>query len=284
MRRLGELGHELVITDVSPVPDGRAAGDLPAVVAESVVDLRDLDAVTALAEGVDAIVHAGAIPSDNGGSMADVLTSNVNGTLNVLQAAHTHGIDRVVAFSSVNAIGVVGGHGTPDQLPFDDRHVHRPYPGYQLSKHLGEHACASFAAAYDMTIVSLRPVIVTGQHFYDRWSQADRRPTDDWVRREFAAYVDLDDVVDAVLAGLSVTLSASAHGHDAFLLAADNTGVTTPTADLVARDFADVPWPGVSLDDWVADDPFRSLVDTSHAREVLGWTPKVRWGAEQQRI
>lgn len=277
VKRLAADGHELVITDVTPVPE-RSESERAGVVAETAVDLRDLAGVSALADGVDAIVHAGAIASDGGGSMADVLTSNVNGTLNVLQAAHAHDVDRIVAFSSVNAIGIVGGHGTPDQLPFDDRHDHRPYPGYQLSKHLGEQACASFAAAYGMSIVSLRPVLVTDQRFYDRWSADDRRPTDNWVRQEFAAYIDINDVVDAVVAGLDAALPEASRGHEAFLLAADNTGVPTPTAELVKRDFAGVPWPEVSLAEWVADDPFRSLVDTSHAREVLGWTPKVRWG------
>ncbi len=267
---LTELGHDVVSADT--------ADTLPehADPREVAVDIRELAEVRSAAAGCEAIVHAGAIPGDRDGQMDVVLSTNVGGTLNVLQAAVENGIDRIVAFSSINAIGVVGVHGNdPDRLPFDDTHPHRPYPGYQLSKHLGEEACTAFAEAYDLTIVSLRPVAVLSAERYERFRTGDG-PGPDWAYREFAAYVDLDDVVDAVLAGLI----APVEGHHAVLLAADDTGLTTPTAEVTDEVFPDVPWVGVTREEWLADDPYRGFVDTSGAYELLGWRPTRGWRAE----
>jgi UDP-glucose 4-epimerase len=265
--RLVGLGHEVVSADTAETLGADADPR------EVELDIRDLGAVTAAARGCDAIVHAGAIPGDREGQMPLVLATNVDGTLNVLLAAAELDIARIVAFSSINAIGVVGRHATPpDRLPFDDTHPHRPYPGYQLSKHLGEEACTAFAGAYGMTIVSLRPVVVLNASHYERWRDGHTHDLD-WVRREFGAYVDVDDVVDAVVAGLAV----EGVGHTAVLLAADDTGMPETTAELTAAAFPDVPWVGTTLAEWVAQDPHRGFIDTRGAYKLLGWRATRGW-------
>ncbi len=265
--RLVGLGQDVVSADTAETLGADADPR------EIDLDIRDLEAVTTAAQGCDAIVHAGAIPGDRDGQMPLVLATNVDGTLNVLLAAADLGIDRIVNFSSINAIGVVGRHGTlPDRLPFDDTHPHRPYPGYQLSKHLGEEACTSFANAYGMTIVSLRPVAVLNESRYQGWRTGNTHDVD-WARREFAAYVDVEDVVDAVVAGLAV----EGAGHTAVLLAADDTGMAQPSAELAAAVFADVPWVGTTQDEWLADDPHRGFIDTRGARELLDWRATRGW-------
>lgn len=267
--RLVGLEHEVVSADTAETLGTDADSR------EVELDIRDLEAVTAAAQGCEAIVHAGAIPGDREGQMGLVLATNVDGTLNVLLAAADLGITRIVAFSSINAIGVVGRHATPpDRLPFDDTHPHRPYPGYQLSKHLGEEACTAFANAYGMTIVSLRPVVVLNETRYQGWRDGNGSGHDlDWVRREFGAYVDVEDVVDAVVAGLAV----EGVGHTAVLLAADDTGMGESTAELASAVFGDIPWVGTTLEEWVADDPHRGFVDTRGAYELLGWRPTRSW-------
>ena len=42
----------------------------------------------------------------------------------------------------------------------------------------------------------------------------------------------------------------------------------------------DVPWVGVTREEWLADDPYRGFVDTSGAYELLGWRPTRGWRAE----
>ena len=65
-------------------------------------DIRDMDQLRSLAEGVDYILHQAAVPSVVR-SVEDPLTSNdtnINGTLNVFLAARDMGVKRVVAASS----------------------------------------------------------------------------------------------------------------------------------------------------------------------------------------
>ena len=103
-------------------------------------DLRDLTAVRLAMQGVDAVVHLGAVPGDRDDG-AVVMQTNVMGTYNVLQAAHECGVPRLVYFSSINAQGSVKGLRPPEYLPIDDLYPHHPLTPYQLSKHLGEEIC-----------------------------------------------------------------------------------------------------------------------------------------------
>jgi len=65
-------------------------------------DIRDADAVNSAMENVDFVLHQAALPSVPR-SIADPITSNevnINGTLNVLWAAHKNKVKRVVIASS----------------------------------------------------------------------------------------------------------------------------------------------------------------------------------------
>ena len=95
---------------------------------------------------------------------------------------------------------------------------------------------------------------------------------DPW-RDEYWAYVDVRDVADAVVRALRV----QGVNHDRFLLSAQDTSVPEETRALVDREFPEVPWPTVDPDRYFADDPYRSLIDCTHALEVLGWQPRHSW-------
>lgn len=242
-------------------------------------DQRDHALIRDAVDSVDAVVHGGALPRPHDDERL-LLDVNVAGTWNVLLACVEAGCRRVVYFSSINALGVVGGYGDhADYLPFDDAHPPRPRNAYQLSKLLSEEACRSYSARFDLTTVCLRPVYVSApERDYSHWRRPGHQMPGDWVWQEFAAYVDTRDVARAVLLGLTVDPDRLTHPrHDAFLLAADDTGMAEPTADLVAQHLPDTPWRGRLLSEWVADAPNRALVDTSHARDVLGWVPKHSW-------
>ncbi|MBL7257199.1 NAD-dependent epimerase/dehydratase family protein [Paractinoplanes lichenicola] len=92
------------------------------------VDVTDADAVRAASEGVEAIVHLGAIAGR--GSFDEVLSVNVRGTENVLRAAVDCGVPRVVLASSNHAAGYwsreeAGPDGLPDDAPDWSRSEHR---------------------------------------------------------------------------------------------------------------------------------------------------------------
>lgn len=258
--------------------DRFAAGAADDAAAHVPGDLRDVTAVRSAVQGQDAVVHVGAIPSDRPGLDDMLLDINVGGTLNVLQSCAEAGIGRVVNFSSVNALGVVGRpEDRPDSLPFDDAHDPRPVSPYQISKRLGEEACKGYTRAHGMVTLSLRPMWVSYPQDYPRLRRAGGLGNPDRWDGEFPAFVDARDVADATLRCLTVEGVV----NDAFLLSADQSTLSEPTADYVARHYAGVPWSRVSQAEWLADDPYRSVIDASHAKEVLGWQPVHNWRAEE---
>jgi nucleoside-diphosphate-sugar epimerase len=263
-RRLLEEGYDLRTFD-------RAAGSgecehIPG-------DVRDIYAVRRAVQGMEAVVHLGALAHDGAGSPEDVFGVNVQGTWNVLLACAEARIQRVVFYSSVNSLGNFGGHKPSQYLPIDDDYPHHPMTPYQLSKHLGEETCRYFSDRYGMTTICLRPVLVVNPERGWRWLASDSERREEWGKKDYWAYVDVRDVVDAALRGLTVENVKFA----AFLLTADDTVADKPTADLVARHFPDTPWPKISPEAYLSDNPYRTLVDCSHAKEVLGWSPQHSW-------
>lgn len=239
-------------------------------------DLRDIYTIRRAVQGMEAVVHLGAIPNDvPPGREEEVLTANVQGTWNVLIACAEAGVKRLVYFSSVNALGVFGGRQSAAYLPIDDNHPRHPLTPYQISKHLGEEMCRAFSARHSMTTLCLRPVLVVpNDHFYSRWHENhNNKEWQEWSRVEYWAYVDLRDVCDATIRALAVPNVT----HDAFLLTAADTLTNIPTAELVATHYPTTPWTKLDQAAYLVDNPYRSLIDCSHAAEVLGWRPQYSW-------
>lgn len=230
-------------------------------------DLRDSSIVRQAVQGVEAVAHLGALPHDRAGSPEDVLTVNVQGTLNVLLACVEAGVERLVYFSSINALGCVGGYRPAQYLPIDDAYPRHPLSPYQISKHLGEEACRAFTDRYGLETVCLRPVYVMRPDQPMRRGPVSPSQMAEWGRVEYWASVDMRDVCEATRLALTVP----GIKHDAFLLTADDTTVSVPTAELVETHYPDTPWPKIAMADYLKDNPYRSLMDCTHAKEVLGW-------------
>jgi UDP-glucose 4-epimerase len=276
VKMLREAGHEVRTFDTRP-PCTEQRGDIGE---HHFGDLRDLLAVRRAVYGVDAIVHLGAIPSDRPGRGEDVLSVNVQGTWNVLFAAVEADIRRVVVYSSVNALGCVGGHRPVERLPVRDDYPRHPMTPYQLSKHLAEETCRSFTERHGIVTACLRPVYVVNPDEYERFRERAEQVAD-WpgAIRELWAYVDVRDVCQAAL----LALEAENLTHDGFLLTADDTTSTVPTAELVERHYRDTPWPDTDPGAYLASCEHRSLIDCAHAKEVLGWQPRHSWRSETER-
>lgn len=259
-------GHEVRTFD-------RAASSSPADGEHFEADLRDREKVSEAVRGMDAVAHLGAIPGDREGYDAEIMQVNVQGTWNVMDACKRHEVRRAVCFSSIQAMGNVCGFRETLYFPIDDSYPRHPMSSYQLSKHLGEEICRSFTNRYGIVTICLRPVGVLGPEAYQRWVGAQRDDARPSSVSNHWSYVDVRDVCDATLRGLQVENVT----HDAFLLAADDTATLTPTADLVQRFYPQTPWPHISAAEYLADNPHRSLVDCSHAKDVLGWQPRYGW-------
>jgi UDP-glucose 4-epimerase len=81
---------------------------------------------------------------------------NVNGTLNILDAAREHDVRRVVCASSSSV------YGKPEYLPYDEAHPTTPISPYGVSKLAAEQYARMYHGTYGLPIVILRYFTVYG--------------------------------------------------------------------------------------------------------------------------
>ncbi len=123
-------------------------------------DLRDFDTVATAVQGIDYILHIGALPSVPR-SVADPILSNninINGTLNVLEAARHAGVKRVV-FSSSSSV-----YGDTPTLPKQEDMPMNPLSPYAGHKATGEMYCRVYHNIFKLETVCLRYFNVFGPH------------------------------------------------------------------------------------------------------------------------
>jgi nucleoside-diphosphate-sugar epimerase len=121
-------------------------------------DITDRKTVQEAIKGVEYVLHQAALPSVQR-SVEDPVTSNlvnVEGTLNVLVAAHEAGVRRVVYASSSSV------YGDAPQLPKIESMPTNPLSPYAVSKLAAEAYCRAFTRVYGLETVSLRYFNVFG--------------------------------------------------------------------------------------------------------------------------
>ncbi len=121
-------------------------------------DIRNLRTVESAVDGIDFILHQGALPSVPR-SIADPITTNdvnVLGTLNVLESARKHRVRRVVYASSSSI------YGDSQILPKHEEMPADPLSPYALSKYTGERYCQMYPRLFGLETVCLRYFNVFG--------------------------------------------------------------------------------------------------------------------------
>lgn len=123
----------------------------PAGPGEEVVqcDLADKDAVLALLEGVDAVLHFGGISTEK--PFEPIMQANILGVANLYEALHKAGTRRVIFASSNHAIGY---HPVTTVLDADS--PTRPDSYYGLSKVFGEQMGRYYYDRFGIETVSVR--------------------------------------------------------------------------------------------------------------------------------
>ncbi len=268
---------DVTVLDIkSPVQD----------VAYRETDILDLEAVSAAVAGQDAVIHLAGIDDGNDFPDADYFKTNVQGTWNLLHAAEAAGVRKIIVASSTAVYGV-GRDSMPDYLPIDEEHVQRPTATYSLTKQIIEVQALSYVARGKLAIVCLRPTLIV-------------RP-----EREAAilAQLALDDPDsdapkdddkyggEAPYGALSV-LRSYVRSEDAarcFRLALDYDDRPFDVFNVGARD-------GIGREETLPrlegvygrlpdlrraarfrSDPRAGVLDSSRARERLGWEPTGDW-------
>lgn len=112
-------------------------------------DLADAAAVAALCKDMDAIIHLGGIPYETG--WAEMLQSNIAGTINLYEGARHAGVDQVIFASSNHATGMY-----PNDRILSGESPPRPDSRYGLSKAIGEDVAALYAYKHGIRSLCLR--------------------------------------------------------------------------------------------------------------------------------
>lgn len=115
-------------------------------------DLRNYDDVLRASEGVDAVVHLGALPSVPR-SIKDPLSTNsvnVDGTLHVLEAARANGVEHVSVASSSSV------YGANPTLPKDESLATLPLSPYAVTKLATEAYANAYSTSFGLNTIAFR--------------------------------------------------------------------------------------------------------------------------------
>ena len=267
------LGHEVVALDDFSTSEGARLNPSATLIEGSVTDV---DLVASATEGADCVFHTAAwarIPR----SIEDTIGThnvNVNGTLNVLQAARENGVGRVIYSSSSSVYGDQPTHVMREEM------APEPKSPYALQKLIGEQYASMFARLFDMRVVSLRYFNVYGPrqatkgayvlvipHFL-RLRDEGKPLTVYGDGRQTRGYTHVSDVVRANVLASIADLPA---GENVVL----NIGPEEETSvnDIAAMIGGEV--------EYVIPNPrgefeeLRKSADYSKAKAMIGWEPRI---------
>jgi nucleoside-diphosphate-sugar epimerase len=252
---LVEHGFDVVATDLVARP-----ASLPGVLYVR-ADLTNYGDTIEVLTGVDAVVHLANIPAPGLFTAARTFTANTAMNSNVFLAAAALGLGRVVWASSETTLGL-DFTVPPRYAPLDEDHYPYPTTTYALSKVVGETLTTHIAGWSGIPFVALRlsNVIRDYAAFPSFWSDPATRRWNLW------SYID---VRDAALAA-RLALTADVTGASSYLIAAADTVMTTPSAQLLATTF-----PTTTVTRELGE--FETLQSIDKARRVLGFEPRHTW-------
>ena len=274
--RLVQRGDEVVVVDDLVTGDAANLNPDARLVRGSVLDAEMLrDAV----EGADLVFHLAALPRVER-SVEDPMGThrvNVDGTLNVLEAARLADVGRVVYASSSSVYGEQATHLMREDM------TPNPMSPYALQKLIAEQYLSMFAPVYGITAVSLRYFNVYGPRQplegeytlvigkFLRTRRAGRPLTVYGDGEQTRAYSHVHDVVSATLLAAEADVPP-----DRNTVLNVGSGVETSVNQLAAMIGGEVvhviPNPRGDVEER------RKAADCSRAAAVLGWEPTMGLG------
>ena len=271
--QLVDIGHEVIVIDDLSTNEGRDVNPEAELVEGSVTDLELLKSAT---EGADCVYHTAAwarVPR----SIDDPVGThavNVNGTLNVLQAARENRVGRVVYSSSSSVYGDQDTHVMQEDMEPN------PKSPYALHKYIGEQYGAMFARLFGMSVVSLRYFNVygpgqtaTGAYVlviprFLKLRDEGRPLTVYGDGEQTRSYTHVSDVVRANVLAASEELPV---GENVVLNIGPNEETSVnEIAAMIGGDVEHIiPNPRGEFEE------LRKSSDCSRAKAVLGWEPRI---------
>lgn len=273
-------GHQVTGLDPAPGPDTAIVG--------SVADRALVGRVFADA-GIEAVIHSGALhkPDIARYPTQAFVDVNVTGTLNLLEAAVEHGVQRFIYTSTTSLmISAVVRAGASDRAiwldetfaPLEPRNI------YGITKLAAEQICRLYHQRHALRCIILR----TGRFFpeeddTDRSLSGENNKANEFLNRRLT-------VEDAAAAHLAALDRAPTLGYDLFLIAAptpfalaDVVPLKVNAATVVARYFPDAP-ALYAARGWELPTTIDRVYDSRRAERMLGFRCQTDFAAVLQAM
>jgi len=293
VKRLSEQGHVYAAVR-------KLVNMFPEEVEQVIVgDLAADTDYTGAVKNMDVVIHAAARVHVMDDNAADPLTEfrkvNVDGTLNLARQAADAGVKRFVFISSIK----VNGETTTDKPPFSPDDTYQTTDPYGLSKLEAEQGLFRLAQETGMEVVVIRPPLIYGpdvkanfRRLIEIVDKGVPLPLGAVVHNQ-RSLVALDNLVDFIILCAGHPKAA----NETFLISDGEDVSTTELLQKVANAMDKkarlIPVP-VGLMTCVANllgkgdvakRLFGSLqVDSSKARELLGWKPVISMDEQLKKI
>lgn len=242
-------------------------------------DLTDADAVRSACEGMDYVLHQGALPSVPR-SVKEPRPShetNIGGTFNLLEGARLAGVKRVVYAASSSA------YGNQPGFPRVETMSPQPLSPYAVQKLTGELYMQAYWRVYGLETVCLRYFNIFGARQvpdspysgvmarFILMMMRGERPTIFGDGEQGRDFTHISNVVQANL--LAVTAKATSAAGRVFNIACGQRHTLNETFKSLAS-LLEFPHPAVYGPEREGD-VRDSLADISAATEALGYVPRV---------
>lgn len=277
---LRNAGHDVIGLDPAPGADTSVIG--------SVADRALVSRLFADA-GVEAVIHSGGLhqPDIARYPTQAFVDVNVTGTLNLLEAAVAHSVQRFV-FTSTTSLMISAAirAGASERAVWLDENFAplEPRNIYGITKLAAEQICRLYHQRHALRCIILR----TGRFFpeeddADRTRSGENNKANEFLNRRLT-------VEDAAAGHLAALERAPALGFDLFLLAAptpfspaDVVPLKVNAATVVARYYPDAP--GLyAARGWELPDTIDRVYDARRAERVLGFRCRTDFGSVLQAM
>ena len=266
---LVKLGHKVVVIDNL---SGGKRENVNSKAKFYRADVTNMKQIKPIFRGVYYVFHLAALPRVQF-SIEHPLESdaaNVRGTLNVLVAAAAAGVKRVIYSASSSA------YGDQKIMPLRENFLANPKSPYGLQKYIGELYCKTWSEVYGLPTVCLRYfnvyghrqnhegayALVIAKFLKQKSSGQPMTITGDGKHTR-----DFTNVKDVVRANILAMRSGKVGKGEVINIGAGNNQSVLHVARLIGGPIKFIP---------ARLEPRDTLADTSKAKKLLGWQPKVK--------
>lgn len=237
-----------------------------------VLDIRNFEKIKPVFKGAEYVFHLAALPRVQYSIEHPIDTNlvNVEGTVNVLVAAHEAKVKRVIYSASSSA------YGDQPVMPLKEDMPANPKSPYGLQKYIGELYCKLWNSVYGLQTVCLRYFNVYGPRQNPDGAYALVIGKFLKMRKEGKAMTitgdgqqtrDFTSVHDIVRANIFAAESKKVGSGEVMNIGAGRNHSIKKVAELIGGEIEYLP---------ARLEPHDTLANNFLAKKLIGWTPKVK--------